>query len=233
VQDLEGIPAREAPDLGTGVPTRYAELRLGDSVLDLGSGAGLDAFVAARAVGPAGRVVGIDLTPEMVERARRAARRADADGNVEFRVGSMERLPFPDETFDVVLSNCAINLSPEKARVFREAFRVLKPGGRLSLDDVVQERRLAPSEVEGVGCLATAALRRNYLTSVRKAGFRRVRVLADRPYWTRAGRVLASAIAVRADKPRQGRRSGRGRGGQVDVRNSRSLRSRAAKTDGL
>jgi arsenite methyltransferase len=200
-EELRGVPREAQLGLGSGVPVRYAELRAGDRVLDLGSGGGIDAFVAARAVGPHGQVVGVDLTPEMVERARAAAARGGFEARTEFRVASMERLPFSDGEFDAVLSNCAINLSPEKERVFREAFRVLKPGGRLAIDDVVQERALRPSDVRGAGCVSTAWLRRRYLETIRRSGFRNVRVVSERPYLVQGKAVLASALTIRAEKP--------------------------------
>jgi len=146
--------------LGCGNPTAIASLEPGETVLDLGSGGGFDCFLAAREVGPDGRVIGVDMTPEMVERARENVEKNDAD-TVEFRLGEIEHLPVADESVDAIISNCVINLSPRKPQVFREAFRVLGPGGRLAVSDVVQtapfpdDVRLDPSSVSA--CVAGAA----------------------------------------------------------------------------
>src|SRR5207249_2619593 len=166
--------------------------------LDLGSGAGVDVFLAARRVGPAGRAIGVDMTPEMLERARRAGALAGA-GNVEFREGVIERIPIEDGTVDVILSNCVINLSPDKAAVFREAFRVLRPGGRLVISDIVQERPLLIMD-DDCGCVSNAMLRADYLATIRGAGFEDLRVLEDRPWREGPAGVDASALTLRATK---------------------------------
>jgi SAM-dependent methyltransferase len=172
--DVVDVPEGANLGLGCGAPLGAAVVREGETVLDLGSGAGFDAFLAAREVGPDGHVIGVDMTPEMIERARGNAERAGI-ANVEFREGQIEALPADDESVDVVISNCVINLSPDKPAVFREAFRVLKPGGRLAVSDIVVTQPLPAAVAENlaayVGCLAGASLVADYLDAIRNAGF--------------------------------------------------------------
>ena len=183
-QDLEGVPEGANLGLGCGAPLNHARVQPGETVLDLGSGAGFDAFIAARAVGPGGRVIGVDMTPEMVAKAEQNA--ADSGvTNTDFRLGQIEALPVADAEVDVIVSNCVINLSPDKPAVFREAFRALKPGGRLAVSDIVLTaplpERVANSIAAYVGCLAGASLLDDYLQAVRDAGFERVEVAESRP----------------------------------------------------
>jgi SAM-dependent methyltransferase len=179
------IPEGADMGLGCGNPLAHAGLRPGETVLDLGSGGGIDCFLAAREVGPAGRVIGVDMTPAMIERARANRGKVNA-ANVEFRLGEIEHLPVADASVDAIISNCVVNLSPEKPQVFREALRVLKPGGRLVVSDLVLTRALDPAMQRNVdlyvGCVAGAALKDEYLRLIREAGFADVRVVEERAY---------------------------------------------------
>jgi SAM-dependent methyltransferase len=183
-EELASIPAEANMGLSCGNPTATASLREGEVVVDLGSGGGLDVFLAAEKVGPRGRVVGIDMTPEMVELARRnAAKRLEggAPDNVEFHLATIDRLPLADSSVDCVISNCVINLAPDKRAVFREMARVLKPGGRLAVSDIALKRALPP-EVSGdvaayVGCIAGAIPVDEYRQGLVEAGFGEVAVV--------------------------------------------------------
>jgi SAM-dependent methyltransferase len=168
--------------LGCGAPVDLLDLRPGETVLDLGSGAGLDAILAARKVGPEGKVIGVDMTPDMLELARQNAREAVLP-QIEFKAGRLEHLPVPDASIDAVTSNCVINLVPDKARVFREVARVLRPGGRLVISDIVLDRPLPAAIQESilawVGCVAGAARREDYLAQIGDAGLRNVEILRE------------------------------------------------------
>ena len=167
--------------LGCGNPLAIAGLQPGEVVLDLGSGGGIDCFLAAKRVGPEGRVIGLDMTPDMIKLARRNAKKIGAT-NVDFRYGKMEDMPLPDGSVDVIISNCVINLSPDKDAVFQEAYRVLRPGGRLSVSDVVVDGELPPSIRERLdawaGCIAGALDETVYLEKIGAAGFERVEVVS-------------------------------------------------------
>jgi len=181
-EELLSVPQGADLGLGCGHPTALASLMPGEVVLDLGSGAGIDCFLAADKVGPTGRALGVDMTPEMIERARENARKEGTD-NVEFRLGEIEHLPVADASIDVVISNCVINLSPDKPQVFREAFRALKSGGRLLVSDIVLRGELPRDVFESiehyVGCVAGASKIDDYLGAIRDAGFRDVAVVKD------------------------------------------------------
>jgi arsenite methyltransferase len=181
-EELRAVPEGANLGVGCGTPLALADVGLGETVLDLGSGAGFDALLAARAVGASGRVIGVDMTPEMNARAAANARLAGAT-NVEFRQGTIESLPLDDGCIDVVVSNCVINLSPEKPQVFREAYRVLRPGGRLALSDLVLLAPLPPGLLRNVeayiGCVAGAMLRDEYLAAIGAAGFRQIEVVSE------------------------------------------------------
>jgi SAM-dependent methyltransferase len=197
-EELAQIPPQAVLGLGSGNPVRAANIEPGETVLDLGCGAGIDVFLCASVVGPEGRAIGVDMTPEMLARARAAAV-ARGSQNVEFREGILEALPVDDASVDAVISNCVINLSPDKAAVFREAFRVLRPGGRLVVSDIVLDRPLrAPASC---GCVDTADLREVYLDKVARAGFQSVQVLDARP-WSHEGEApVAFSVTVHARKP--------------------------------
>jgi len=184
-EQAAAVPAGANLGLGCGNPLALAGLRPGEVVLDLGSGAGIDCFLAAREVGGTGRVLGVDMTPAMLERARATAARIGA-AQVEFRLGEIEHLPVADASVDCVISNCVVNLSPDKPQVFREALRVLRPGGRLLVSDLVLVRPLADALRRDValyvGCVAGALPRAEYLAALAAAGFARVEVLRESGY---------------------------------------------------
>ena len=182
-KELEQIPERADLGLGSGNPVAHAQLQEGETVLDLGSGGGIDSFLASERVGPSGSVIGVDMTPEMITRARANAR----DGgyaNVEFRLGEIESLPVADATVDVIISNCVLNLSPERDRVLAEALRVLKPGGRLVISDLVSDvpvpARLREEDDAVAACLPVQ--REDYANQLRTAGFGDVTISAGEPF---------------------------------------------------
>jgi arsenite methyltransferase len=185
--DMASVPEGANLGLGCGNPVALASLKEGETVIDLGSGGGFDCFLAAGKVGGQGRVIGVDMTPEMLARARENAA-ASEYRNVEFRLGEIENLPVADGTADVIISNCVINLAPDKGRVFKEAFRALKPGGRLMVSDIVLKRELPPAVMESliayVGCVAGASLRKDYLQAIEAAGFQDVRVVEEASFGT-------------------------------------------------
>jgi SAM-dependent methyltransferase len=179
------VPEGADLGLGCGNPLAHAALKPGETVLDLGSGAGVDCFLAARETGPTGRVIGVDMTHSMLEKARANAAKAGST-NVEFRLGEIEHLPVADATVDCIISNCVVNLSPDKPQVFREAHRALKPGGRMLVSDLVLTRPLPPALQQDVtlyvGCVAGAAMKDDYLAMIRQAGFADVAVVEERAY---------------------------------------------------
>jgi arsenite methyltransferase len=183
--DLAGVPKEADLGLGCGVPLGYLKLEAGETVVDLGSGPGLDALLAAKQVGSTGRVIGVDMTPEMLERARATAAKVGAT-NVDFRQGRLEHLPVETASVDAVTSNCVINLVPDKAAVFAEIARVLKRGGRVVVSDIVLDRPLPDAVAKDVfawcGCVAGATDRKQYLALVEAAGLGEVEVLKDVDY---------------------------------------------------
>ncbi len=180
--ELSSVPAGADLNLGCGNPIALASLKEGETVIDLGSGGGLDCFLASKKVGAKGKVIGIDMTAEMLERARANAKKGGYQ-NVEFRLGEIENMPVADNTADIIISNCVVNLSPDKQRVFNEAYRVLKSNGRLMISDMVLLKEL-PERVKSsvlayVGCVAGADLKEDYLGKIKQAGFRNVEVVAE------------------------------------------------------
>lgn len=198
------LPAKAvAASLGCGNPTALAKLQPGEIVLDLGSGGGIDVLLSARRVGPTGKAYGLDMTDEMLALARENQRKAGAD-NVEFLKGTIENIPLPDNTVDVIISNCVINLSGDKDRVLREAFRVLKPGGRLAVSDVVL-RGEVPAEIRKsmelwVGCIAGALQETEYMTKLEAAGFGAIEVEPTRVYQVEEAREFLTAAGFDAEK---------------------------------
>lgn len=181
-EELKSVPEGSNLGLGCGNPVSLASLKEGETVLDMGAGAGFDCFLAADKVGKKGKIIGVDMTPEMVEKARENAEKSGAD-NVEFRLGEIENLPVADNSVDAVISNCVINLSPDKRRVFIEAFRVLKSGGRLMISDIVLLNEL-PEEIRNsveayVGCVSGTVLKEEYLKAIEEAGFQDVKIMDE------------------------------------------------------
>jgi arsenite methyltransferase len=188
-----------AASAGCGNPTALAGLQEGEVVLDLGSGGGIDIFLAAKKVGPHGRAIGVDMTPDMIELAQKGAKDMGLD-NVEFRLGDIEDLPVDDQSVDVIISNCVINLAPDKDKVFREAYRVLKPGGRLMVSDIVTDGELPKAVRDSPdawsGCVAGALDERIYVGKIHDAGFQDVKVVSKRPF-----KAIVYSAEVEAHKP--------------------------------
>jgi len=181
-EELGSVPEDADLNLGCGNPVALAMLKEGETVVDLGSGGGLDCFLAAKKVGEKGHVIGVDMTAEMLDKARENCRRGGYK-NVEFRLGEIENLPVADNTAEVIISNCVINLSPAKQRVFNEAFRVLKPGGRLMISDMVLLNELPEamkkSVLAYVGCISGAEMKNEYVKLIENAGFKQVKIIEE------------------------------------------------------
>jgi len=201
-EDMDKVPEGSNLGLGCGNPLAFSSIKEGDTVLDLGSGAGFDCFLASERVGSDGKVIGVDMTSEMLASARKKAEDGGY-GNVEFRLGEIEHLPVGDATVDLIISNCVINLSPEKSQVFREAFRTLKPGGQLMVSDIVLLRDL-PDIVRNsinafVGCVAGASLREEYLGHIKRAGFTDIRILEETGIPSSIVHSLPDAVNIARD----------------------------------
>ena len=207
-EEIRSVPEGANLGLGCGNPVALASLKSGETVLDLGSGGGFDCFLASSRVGEKGKVIGVDMTPEMIDRARENVRKGRYK-NVEFRLGEIENLPVADATVDVIISNCVINLSENKRRVFEEAFRVLKPNGRLMVSDIVLLKKLPEiikKNVEAyIGCLSGAEMKDKYLQMIKNAGFQKVKVIEENhfPIEDMANDPTAQAIAKRSHIPAQ------------------------------
>ena len=184
-EELNAVPEGANLGLGCGNPTALASLKEGERVLDLGSGAGFDCFLASKKVGKTGKVIGVDMTPEMLDKARSNAKKGKYT-NVEFRLGEIENLPVADNSVDIIISNCVINLSTNKERVFKEAFRVLSAKGRLMVSDIVLLKQLPETIQQDMeayaGCIAGAEIKEKYLEMILKAGFKEVKVLQEKTY---------------------------------------------------
>ena len=207
-EEIESVPDGANLGFGCGNPVALASLVEGETVLDLGSGAGFDCFLAANKVGKTGKVIGVDMTPEMLEKARENAEKGGYQ-NVEFRLGEIENIPAADNTIDIIISNCVINLSPNKKQVFREAFRVLKPGGRLMVSDIVLLKEL-PDFIKNsiaayVGCISGALMKAEYLNTIAEAGFQEVQVLDEAifPIDCMANDPTAQAVIKKLNLPEE------------------------------
>ncbi len=195
--DIESVPDDSVLGLGCGNPVALASLKEGETVLDLGSGGGIDVFLAAKKVGSSGKVIGVDMTEEMVARAKASALKHGYK-NVEFRLGEIENLPVEDETVDVIISNCVINLAPDKLKVFQEVYRVLKPSGRLMVSDLVTKGELPEAVRKSfdawAGCIAGALEKREYLDTIKRAGFKNVKAVSEKAYTIDVSKELVGKI---------------------------------------
>ena len=203
-EELQSIPESAGMGLGCGNPTALASLSEGEVVVDLGAGGGIDCFLAAHAVGKYGKVIGVDMTPDMVSAARANAQKGGYE-NVDFRLGEIEHLPVADGSVDVVISNCVINLSPDKPQVFREAFRALKPGGRVMVSDIVLNGEL-PEDIKAsvtayAGCIAGALPVKEYLAAITAAGFSDAEVVTETDVGSGELAGVVASVNVRAVKP--------------------------------
>jgi arsenite methyltransferase len=184
-EELQNAPQDANLGIGCGNPTALASIKKGEIILDLGSGAGFDCFLASRETGETGKVIGVDITPEMVEKAKQNAQKGKYK-NVEFKIGEIENLPIENHSIDLIISNCVINLSNQKEQVFREAFRVLKPNGRLMISDIILLKELpefVKNSLEGyIACLAGAVKKQDYFDAITKAGFSNISIDKEAPF---------------------------------------------------
>lgn len=201
MNDLGSVPEASVLGVGCGAPVKFADLQKGETVVDLGSGGGIDVFLSANKVGRSGKAIGIDMTEEMLARARRNARKGDY-ANVEFRKGDIEeRIPVDEGSADVVISNCVINLTTDKVKAFKEIRRILKGGGRMVISDLVADRKVDSIDPEmWSSCIDGALVKSDYLDSIKKAGFTDIRVLEERQYGEPVNGRKITSIVVRAVK---------------------------------
>jgi SAM-dependent methyltransferase len=202
-EDLASIPDGADLGLGCGAPTAFADLKEGYTVLDLGSGAGIDVFIAARHVGPMGKVIGVDMTEAMVKKAKLNAQKINAT-NVEFRLGEIEALPVENNSVDRVISNCVINLVPNKMNVFQEIYRVLKSGGKFTVSDIVVDGAISPQERQNAalwaGCISGAIDRKEYISIIKKAGFKSVEIVSEKNYDYKLDNARLNSITISGTK---------------------------------
>ena len=211
LEELKKIPESAIMGLGCGNPVTLARLKKGQTVLDLGSGGGIDVFLAANRVGEKGKVVGVDMTWEMIRKAEKNARKGGYK-NVEFRLGEIENLPLEDESVDVIISNCVINLSVDKSRIFKETYRVLKPKGKMMICDIVTDKKL-PDEIRKsfsawADCIGGALIKRGYLDAVKQAGFKDIRI-ADEKVFLEEGmseKIKGKIISIKVEARKAGKR---------------------------
>jgi arsenite methyltransferase len=211
LEELRKIPESAILGLGCGNPVALARLKRGQTVLDLGSGGGIDVFLAANKVGKKGKIIGVDMTQEMI---RKAKENAETGGykNVEFRLGEIENLPMEDESVDVIISNCVINLSPDKRRVFEEAYRVLKPKGRMMISDIVTDKEL-PLEIRKsfsawADCIGGALVKRDYLDAIKQAGFKDIKIVDEKVFLEEdtAEKIKGKIISIKVEARKAGKR---------------------------
>ena len=211
LKELKEIPGSAVMGLGCGNPVALATLKKGQTVLDLGSGGGIDVFLAANKVGETGKVIGVDMTQEMIRKAEKNARK-DGYKNVEFRLGEIENLPLDDESVDVIISNCVINLSPDKRRVFEEAHRVLKPKGKMMISDIVTEKEL-PDEIKKsfsawADCIGGALVKRDYLNAIKQAGFNDIKIVDEKVFLEdgMSEKIKGEIISIKVEARKAGKR---------------------------
>jgi arsenite methyltransferase len=211
LEELKKIPQSAVMGLGCGNPVALARLKKGQAVLDLGSGGGIDVFLAANKVGEKGKVIGVDMTREMIKKAEENAKKGGYK-NVEFRLGEIENLPLEDESVDVIISNCVINLSPDKGRVFREAYRVLKPKGKMMISDIVTDKKL-PDEIRKsfsawADCIGGALVKSDYLDAIAQAGFKDIKIVDEKAFLEEgmSDKIKGEIISIKVEARKAGKR---------------------------